>query len=75
MKLTSTDSSDISVGFAEKDSPLFGYIKPLITAALTAAIVYFSEDTFDKKDMVQIILIFMSALGLESINVAPKSRR
>lgn len=75
MKLMTTDESKVTVGFAEKDSPLFGYIKPIVQAAFTVAILYFSSDTFGKDEAVQAILVFMTAFGIESVNVAPRARR
>jgi hypothetical protein len=75
MKLGSTKHSVVSVGFAEKDSPLYGYVKPVIQALLTALIMYFQTPDFGKGDMAAVVMVFMSALGLEAVNVVRKTTR
>jgi hypothetical protein len=76
MQLASTAKSDISVGFAEKGSTIFGYLKPFIQVAVAGLTMYLlDDDGWSKKDWLQVLIIFSGAFGLESINVAPRTDR
>lgn len=76
MKVMTTGKTKVTMGFAEKDSPTFGFIKPLVQVACFAALTYFGADNFDKNEIQTIIFAFMAAFGIESINVAtPKGRK
>lgn len=72
MHLGDTGNKEVTVGMAEKDSPMWGYLKPAVQALCTSLILYLAAEDFDKTEMISIVFIWMAAFGLETINVKPK---
>jgi hypothetical protein len=72
MQIADNEKREVTVGFAEKESPIYGYIKPVVALLCLAAISYLVDGAFDREDGIELVLGFMALFGIEAVNVRKK---
>lgn len=60
--------------FREKDHPIWGLAKTLISAALVAVYLSFNATNFDSGEVRVVVLSWLSSLIMEGVNVTRKKQ-
>jgi hypothetical protein len=60
--------------FREKDHPIWGITKTLISAGLVAVYLSFNATSFDSGEVRVVVLSWLSSLVMEGVNITRKTR-
>lgn len=74
MEVMSTPTHRVTLGFSEKDHPMWGLLKPLVLTCCVASLLYLFADNFDKTEVKAVIGTLFTSFGLEAFNSERKRR-
>jgi hypothetical protein len=68
MQVMKTRHTEVSLGFRDKDHPIWGILKPLVNVGVLTVVLWLTSSNFDETEIKTIVGMLLANFGLEGIN-------